>query len=138
MNDPVVLRKLESLERCVRSIEAARPSSLDKLQSDWLVQDALVMNLARAVQLAVDAASRICATHGLGRVSKMAESFARLEVAGLLDSELATQMKRSVGFRNVAIHNYTEINQQVLFDVSFSAPAQLRAFTRAVIAIESH
>jgi len=40
----------------------------------------------------------------------MGETFDRLSQAGVLDGELATRLKKAVGFRNVAVHDYRSID----------------------------
>jgi uncharacterized protein YutE (UPF0331/DUF86 family) len=50
----LIINKLESLMRCVRRIEAKRPNSIETLCQDIDIQDILVLNIERAVQLCVD------------------------------------------------------------------------------------
>jgi len=51
---------------------------------------------------------------GLGIPQESREAFELLEKAGLLDRELAKRMKRMVGFRNVAVHDYTDLNYEII------------------------
>ena len=52
-----------------------------------------------------DGARKVARGRPLGR-----DAFALLESAGVLAPELAARMKRMVGFRNVAIHEYRQID----------------------------
>jgi uncharacterized protein YutE (UPF0331/DUF86 family) len=45
---------------------------------------------------------------------------------GVITAVLATQLKKSVGFRNIALHNYSAINWQV---VHASIAGHLQDFT---------
>jgi len=43
----------------------------------------------------------------------MAESFETLHSQGVLSDELTLRMKKAVGFRNIAVHAYQEINWEI-------------------------
>jgi uncharacterized protein YutE (UPF0331/DUF86 family) len=58
--DPVILRdKLEALRRCVARVEAKRPATVAALEADPDLQDIIVLNLTRAVQVCVDIGSHV-------------------------------------------------------------------------------
>jgi uncharacterized protein YutE (UPF0331/DUF86 family) len=42
------------------------------------------------------------------------DAFSLLQTAGILSADLAQRMQRMVGFRNVAIHEYTRLNLEVV------------------------
>jgi len=58
MDQVILAQKLESLRRCVQRVQEKTPSNVDQLTQDPDVQDILVLNLTRAVQLCVDVGSR--------------------------------------------------------------------------------
>jgi uncharacterized protein YutE (UPF0331/DUF86 family) len=47
----------------------------------------------------------------------MGQMFDRLVQAGLLTESLAINLKKSVGFRNIAEHNYDAINWQIVYSI---------------------
>jgi len=110
MAPDVVLRKLEALRDAVQRIEARCPVTLDALLADRDAQDVLVLNLARAVQSCVDIGVHLLAESGETPPSTMNEVFDRLERAGRLSSGLAARLRPAVGFRNVVIHRYDDID----------------------------
>lgn len=55
----IFAEKLESLRRCIKRIEDKKPASVNLLRQDQDLQDILVLNLTRAVQLSVDIGSHI-------------------------------------------------------------------------------
>ena len=59
MDRDILLRKLDSLARCIRRIESKRPRTIEELNSDIDLQDILSVNLERAVQLCVTS-GRMC------------------------------------------------------------------------------
>ena len=65
--DDVLLQKRISVERCIQQIEnyMARPSSL-AFHEDFLLQDAVILNVQRACELSIDMANRVIRMRKLG------------------------------------------------------------------------
>ena len=61
MDKVIVERKLDSLRRCLARLHAKAPSDVTQLRADIDLQDVLVLNLSRAVQLCVDMAAHVIA-----------------------------------------------------------------------------
>jgi hypothetical protein len=59
MDQVIIAEKLESLRRCVQRIEDKTPKDVGSLIRDIDLQDILVVNLIRAVQISVDIGSHI-------------------------------------------------------------------------------
>ncbi len=62
----------------------------------------------------------------------MAETFEQLHGMGVIDGNLATQLKKSVGFRNIAVHNDSTINWQVVHAIIAGHLDDFKDFARAV------
>lgn len=110
MDRAVIELKLESLRRCLARIRSKQPFTPEQLASDYDLQDIVSLNLTRAVQLAVDIASHQVAGLDVPAPTTMGESFDRLAQAGLIQNDLAARLKAAVGFRNIAVHNYSIMN----------------------------
>ena len=110
--DDVLLNKGAIIERCIRRIreEFQACPALD----DFTHVDALTLNIERACQAAVDMAMHVVARGHLGIPQSTAEAFSLLERAKLLDPSLARSMRSMVGFRNVAVHQYEELDLEIL------------------------
>lgn len=132
MDRAVIEQKLESLRRCLARIRSKQPFTPERLTSDFDLQDIVALNLTRAVQLAVDMAAHMVASLELPAPSTMGESFERLAQAGLIDTVLAQQLKGAVGFRNVAVHNYDNVNWQTVHAIVEHRLQDFDAFAKAV------
>jgi uncharacterized protein YutE (UPF0331/DUF86 family) len=132
MDPRVVEEKLESVRRCVTRVEARCPGSLEGLVADVDAQDIVTLNLTRAVQLCVDIAAHVLADRDAPAPDTMGGAFDALAGAGLLDLDLADRMKRSVGFRNIAVHNYQTIDWRIVHHICRERLGDFRAFARAV------
>ena len=47
----------------------------------------------------------------------MAETFLALSKYGVLDSQLASRLAKTVGFRNIAVHEYNTLDMNILYSI---------------------
>ncbi len=132
MDRELVSEKLESLRRCVERIRERCPQKLEELQESLDYQDIVALNLSRAVQLCVDVAAHYIASTSLPPPQTMGEAFTRLEEEGIISPELSERMKKAVGFRNIAVHNYEAINWEVVHQVCRHHLIDFQGFARAI------
>ena len=126
-------QKLESLRRCLARIRSKQPFSPEQLASDFDLQDIVALNLTRAVQMAVDTAAHMVAGLDVPAPSTMGESFDRLVQAKVIEASLAQQLKAAVGFRNVAVHNYSNVNWQTVHAIVSQHLQDFDNFAKAVL-----
>lgn len=132
MDRLIVSEKLESLRRCIVRIEARRKDAADALARDVDAQDIISLNLTRAVQLCVDVASHVLSDTEQVAPATMGEAFSRLADEGMISSELAARMRAAVGFRNLAVRAYRDIDWNIVQRLTYGGLDDLRAFARAV------
>jgi len=130
----LIEERLESLRRCVRRIEDKRPRSAEALVTDPDLQDIITLNLTRAVQLCVGIATHIIAESEVRAPSSMAATFDALAELGVLKQNTVENLKKAVGFRNIAVHNYQTIDWQIVFDISRRYLDNSRVFASEVSA----
>ncbi|XGA79446.1 DUF86 domain-containing protein [Halomonas sp. CH40] len=131
MDEGLVAQKLESLRRCIQRVEAKLPADLVSLQQDLDAQDIVSLNLTRAVQMCVDIAAHWLAEHGDSSAPKnMGQSFQALADTGVIDQALAERMIKSVGFRNVMVHQYDDVNWEIVFSICHHHLGDFRAFVQ--------
>lgn len=130
----VILNKKESIERCVRQIRLyyAMPSELP-FEKDHLKQDAIAANLQRAAEQAIDLANHVIRKGKLGLPKESRESFEILAKANVLSQELADRLKGMVGFRNIMVHQYQEMDIKIMVDVIEHHLDDLIVFTNFVM-----
>ncbi len=132
MDRQIILDKLSSLKRCVERIESKVPETCAALRADLDLQDIISLNLQRAVQVCVDIAAHINAGLDTRPPSSMTDSFDNLNRAGILSDSLCTRMKKSVGYRNIAVHEYSTINWDVVFSVATKNINDFREFAKCI------
>ncbi len=132
MDEQLVAQKLESLRRCIQRVETRLPKDLETLMADLDAQDIIALNLTRAVQMCVDIGAHWLAEHAEATSPRtMGQVFEGLAFSGVIDSKLAERMRKSVGFRNVVVHNYDEVNWEIVFSICKNHLDDFREFARA-------
>jgi uncharacterized protein YutE (UPF0331/DUF86 family) len=117
--DKIILdKKIDSILRCLARIEHRLPTSRELFMEDYDAQDVVVLNITRAVQLSVDIATHILATHNQAVPNTMSEAFTQLYRQGIISKQIADKMKKSVGYRNVAVHAYDDINLEITYEIA--------------------
>ena len=81
MDTDVIKAKLVSLQRCMERIRQKTPANAQQLAEDFDLQDILILNLQRAVQISIDIATSILADSP-AVPSTMAEAFLLLHRQG--------------------------------------------------------
>ncbi len=132
MIDPVLERKFSSLSRCLKRLTEKRPDTLSELEGNYDLQDIISINLERTVQISVDIAAFIISERDLRSTSTMAGAFASLESAGIIAKDISESLQKSVGFRNVSVHEYTEVDWKIIFNVLHHNLDTFRRFMQAV------
>lgn len=132
MDQLILAEKLESLRRCISRIDEKRPSRIELLIDNPDIQDILVLNLTRAVQLCVDIGSHIISESDETTPKTMGDVFETLQKLNIISEKTCEQMKKAVGFRNVAIHNYATINWEIVYAISEKSLDDFRAFAKEI------
>ena len=98
-----------------------------------MVLDAVVLNLQRACELAIDAACREVSRRRLGVPTDSADAFTMLERESILSAPVADRMRRMVGFRNVAVHEYRRLDPAVVRTVVEHRLGDFEALCRELV-----
>ncbi len=128
----IVLAKSNSIQRCLKRIKdvtGLKPDSLDDLNK----QDIFILNLQRAVQSAIDLATHIISSEGIGMSDTIKGNFVLMENSGIIGKRLSKRMQSMVGFRNIAVHDYQNIKVEVLKSILTKHMKDLEDFYTKII-----
>ena len=112
--DDVLLNKAAMIERCLGRIAEEYHGHEHELENNFSRQDAIVLNLQRACEAAIDAAMHVVRIRKLGIPQQSRDAFVMMQEASLLDMDLASRMQAMVGFRNIAVHDYCKLDIEIL------------------------
>lgn len=112
----VFYSKIASIERGLRRVNEVYDKNLNNLE-DYTKQDSIILNIQRACECSIDIAIHIISEKNLRIPQTSKEAFEILQDNKIINKDLANKMKYMVEFRNVALHNYQEINSNVVISV---------------------
>ena len=133
MADDVILNKAASIERCLRRITEEYAGDRQNLVANQTKQDAIILNLQRACETSIDLAMYVISRRRLGLPQESRDAFTLLQTAGILPPDLATRMHRMVGFRNVAVHEYTRLNLDIVLTIITKHLDDFRQFSSTIV-----
>ena len=134
-NKAVILNKYESIERCINRINEEYENNPQNLE-DYTKADSIILNLQRACELVIDIAAYIVATRKLGIAQSKKDNFELLLKNNLISKEVFNNMKGMIGFRNIAVHDYQDIDEEILIDVIENHLNDLKEFARKMLMLQ--
>lgn len=128
----VILNKVSIIERCIKRIHDEYESNPDHLKN-CTKQDSIVLNLQGSCEASIDLAMHIVAEKKLGLPQNSRDAFSFLEEEGILPSSLSQKMKAMVGFCNIAVHDYQELNLVILQKILDEHLVDFKEYTKAIL-----
>jgi len=110
----LILRKLAALDQYVAQVSEYRGLTVEQYRRDWKTQRIVERTLQMAIEGCVDIANHVIAGRELRVPTTYADVFEVLTEAGLLDAALRDAMIRMSQFRNVLVHQYTEVDAAIV------------------------
>lgn len=133
MADDVLVNKAAAIERAIARVREEYGDDDANLTANQTRQDAIILNLQRACESSIDAAMHLVRVHRLGVPQETREAFDLLERAGRLDPALADRLRKMVGFRNIAVHDYQKLSLDVVRSIIRDRLDDFLAFTRMLL-----
>lgn len=133
MPDDVIVAKSASIERAVGRAKEEYAAAGERFSMDRTRQDAAILNVQRACETAIDLAQHWVRIRALGVPASSRDLFTLLESAHLVDATLAQSLRNMVGFRNVAVHEYQQLDLAILAAVIERELDQILRFTRIAL-----
>lgn len=120
------------IERCLQRVNEEYEDKPANLQN-FTKQDSIVLNLQRACEASIDLAMHIVAEEKLGLPQNSRDAFSLIEEKGIIDAPLSAKMKAMIGFRNIAVHDYQEINLVILQKILENHLDDFLQYTSAIL-----
>jgi uncharacterized protein YutE (UPF0331/DUF86 family) len=133
MADGVVLNKAAVIERCFERVIEEYENHEADLETNYTRQDAIVLNLLRASEAAIDLAMHATRVGKLGFPQESREAFELLEGAGWIEPDLSRRMRAMVGFRNIAVQDYQGLCLEIVRSILENHLDDFREFSSAMI-----
>lgn len=131
--DNIIVNKVASIERCLERVEEEYQAAGDHFPDDYTRQDAAILNLLRACEQSIDLANHLIRIKQLGIPQTNRESFDILQEKDIISQEMADILKAMVGFRNIAVHNYTKLEMKIVQNIIEEHLKDIRGFAKEVL-----
>ncbi len=112
----------------------AEASADDDRRADRMWLRGVKYAFIAAIEGCIDAGQHVCASEGWGPPQNNGHVMRVLAEHGVLETELGARMARAAGFRNVLVHDYVEVDDEVVL-ARLADLSDLDAFVVAVAAL---
>ena len=110
VDQAILLKKIAELRAYVADVRRRLPADAAAFAADADQRDLVAFHLLLAVQNAIDIATHLVASEGLGVPSSHREAFESLAAAGLIDVGLAARVAETASLRNRLAHAYGSVD----------------------------
>jgi len=133
MRDDVLLNKAAAIERCVA--RAREEYNIDPVSfaTNFSRQDAAILNIQRACEAALDIGQHLIRREQLGVPQSARDVFELLAKSKWIESSLAESLKRMIGFRNIAIHEYQSLQLEITVKIITDHLDEFLQFTTEIL-----
>jgi uncharacterized protein YutE (UPF0331/DUF86 family) len=108
------------------------PATHGALSADFDAQDVVVLNLSRSIQLCTDIALHILASRQQLIPQTMGQAFEALAAIDVISSQEGENMRKAVGFRNLAVHSYDQVDWQIVHSIATTHLTDFEDFARSI------
>ena len=133
MADDVLINKAAAIERCVRRAREEYAADPAGFLTNFTRQDAAILNIQRACEAALDMGQHLIRRERLGVPQSARDVFTLLAAGGWIDAPLAEGLKRMVGFRNIAVHEYQALQMPITVRIIERHLDEFLEYSRAVL-----
>lgn len=110
-----VLRLLRSISDDLAVLRTEAPADAER-RADPLWLRGVKYTFVTAIEAGVDVAQHVCASEGWGPPRDNGDAIRLLGVHGVLSADLADRLRRAVGFRNVLVHDYVDVDDGIVLE----------------------
>jgi len=133
MQDDVLINKAATVERCVARAREEFESNPATFATDFTRQDAATLNVQRACEAVLDMGQHLVRREKLGVPQSARDVFELLSRGQWIGAPLAEALKRMVGFRNIAVHDYQNLLLPILENVITQHLNEFLEYTQIVV-----
>ncbi len=127
-----ILSRIDHLQQYLRDLSTIVPPTFEAYQG---VEKRRACE--RLLQLAIEAMTDICgilvAGSRLGLPAEALDMFEKLREAAVITPETVTTLRRMRGFRNILVHEYTQVDDQIVYHIASERLGDFEVFIREVL-----
>lgn len=116
VNQELIHRKLTKLIQYLDELKAVQDYTLEEYLDNYFIKRTAERLIQLIVEVATDINGHIIVDEGHNPPHNYYQSFIKLGQLDLIDEDLAQQLAPSTGLRNRLVHEYEEIDDQIVFE----------------------
>lgn len=110
-----VTRLLRSLDEGLGSLARRQEATpAERQQETWLL--AVKYLFVTTIEACIDIAQHLCSTESLGTPADNGDAIRRIGDAGIIERTTSQAVVAAVGFRNVLVHEYVDVDDQIVVE----------------------
>lgn len=128
MDKEVILRHLENMESALTQMRAMQSYALEEVKNDLLKQWQIEKGFEVLIQNLLDIGSHILVSRGISDWEDYADVIIRMGEHGIIPLNFSQRIAGMANFRNILIHEYTDVDIQTLVEYLREKPADFEQF----------
>ncbi len=117
VNDEIILRKTQKLKEYTNELRQAKDITWEKYQKDIRDRAFVERYIHIAIQTVFDIANHIISYEEWKEPDTFRETFSILASHGVLPDEKVTDYQNMASFRNMLVHHYESVEDEVVFGI---------------------
>jgi len=138
MTDDVFERRTRRFIETLEILERLQRTPWERFSTDPEKYGSAERFLQVAVEVLDDLGAHLVAKTGAGPIERYRDIPDRLLAAGRLSEDQADVWRRVIGFRNVIVHNYLDVDRAIVFDILTNHLDDLRDLHRALVVAQAN
>lgn len=131
-NLAVIENKISSVKKYLKILDRYKKYSKKEIEGSIDIRGAVERYLYLANQAAIDLAEAVIAYKNFRKPTTMSEAFFILNEEKIISDELTEKLTKMVGFRNIIVHDYEEIDYAVVYEILQNGLKDIENFLKKI------
>ncbi len=133
VGDDVIAARLKLLAEYTNDLAEMRDVTLEEYRDNKLIRRAIERTLQMAIEACLDVGHRLITTHGFRAPADSADVFVVLGEEGAISPDLASHLVKMARFRNLLVHEYSRLDDSLVYGIFTRQTTDFEAFVRGVV-----
>jgi uncharacterized protein YutE (UPF0331/DUF86 family) len=133
VDEALILRKLNELDQYCSQLKEYEKTTADQYSDDWKIQRIIERTLQMMIETCADIAGHIIADREFRIPKSYADTFKVLLEEKILDRKLYTVMEKIAKFRNIVVHQYDEVDAEIVTAILKNDLTDFNSYKQAII-----
>ncbi len=111
-----IVVKLDEMKQYVEDLEMMIPRSLEDYEEDLIIRRACERTVEAAIETVLKVSAMIISSEKMGLPQNEETIFDLLKKQQVISSTLSSKLKKMKGFRNLLIHRYEHIKDDLVYE----------------------